>query len=187
MSPISRPAARFRRFYGSHPLHMLTMAAAFALLGYIVITAGPETLWTPQGTWWHSITLWLCAAFVAHDFVLFPIYALADRLLSIPGRARHRLEPPVAVRNYLRMPALGSGLLLLLFFPGIIRQGAPLYVADTGLTQHPFLGRWLLLTAAMFATSALAYATRLLLARRTTRLSTGQAGGGSAEFQAGVN
>ena len=43
---------------------------------------------------------------------------------------------------------------LLVFLPGIIQQGAPVYAAATGQTQEPFLGRWLLLTAAMFAVSA---------------------------------
>jgi hypothetical protein len=63
--------------------------------------------------------------------------------------------------NYIRTPALGSGLLLLLFFPGMIQQGAPTYLAATGQTQQPFLDRWLLLTAVMFGVSALAYAVRL--------------------------
>jgi|GEM_PF-4107651 len=46
--------------------------------------------------------------------------------------------------------ALGSSLLFLIFFPGTIRQGAALYYDDTGLTQEPFLGRWLMVTAIMF-------------------------------------
>jgi hypothetical protein len=162
---MSTRTARFRAFYGSHPLHLLTMVAGFALLGYLVITAGPATLWKPDGAWWHSIALWLTAAFVAHDLLLFPVYALVDRIFGVPDRLPHPSDSGVSPRNYLRLPALGSGLLLLIFFPGIIKQGAPLYFADTGLNQQPFLGRWLLLTAAMFAASALLYATRLLSAR----------------------
>lgn len=157
---------RFRNFYGSHPLHLLTMIAGFGLLGYVVFTAGPMTLWKPDGAWWQSIAIWLAAAFIAHDLVLFPLYALVDRLLGLPGRMRRRRTLPVPPRNYLRLPAMGSGLLLLIFFPGIIEQGAKLYLADTGLTQQSFLGRWLLLTAAMFTTSALAYAFRLFIVRR---------------------
>jgi hypothetical protein len=72
----------------------------------------------------------------------------------------------VPVLNYVRIPLLGAGLTLLIFLPGIIEQGAPAYAAATGQTQEPFLGRWLLLTAAMFATSAVVYAIRLTLARR---------------------
>jgi hypothetical protein len=164
---MSALLARFREIYGSRPLHLLTMLAGFALLGYIVVTAGPATLGKPEGAWWQSMAVWFAAAIIAHDLVLFPIYSLADRFLDIPKR-RGRREPRVPARNYLRVPALGSGLLLLIFFPDIIRQGAPLYLADTGLTQQPFLGRWLLLTAAMFTTSALIYATRLALAHRRT-------------------
>ena len=70
-------------------------------------------------------------------------------------------------RNYLRTPALGSGLSLLMF-PGIIKQCAATYLAATGQTQQPFLGRWLLLTAVMFIASALLYAFRLVLTRRHT-------------------
>ena len=65
------------------------------------------------------------------------------------------------VLNYVRVPALGAGLTLLVFLPGIIKQGAPTFRAATGLTQDVFLGRWLLLTAAMFAISAVIYAIRL--------------------------
>jgi hypothetical protein len=50
--------------------------------------------------------------------------------------------------------------------PGIIEQGGATYQAATGQTQQPFLGRWLLLTAAMFALSALVYVARLVAARR---------------------
>ena len=53
-----------------------------------------------------------------------------------------------------------------MFFPGIIRQESATYLAATGQTQQPFLGRWLLLTAAMFIASALLYTIRLVLARR---------------------
>lgn len=146
---------RWRAIYGSHPLHLLTMAAGFALFGYVVATVKPITLWNPH-TWWQSIAVWFAGAVIAHDLLLFPIYALADRLLA--GRAVRRRG--VSARNYLRIPALGSGLTLLVFLPGIIRQGAGTYLAATGQTQQPFLGRWLLLTAAMFGASAVVYLIR---------------------------
>jgi hypothetical protein len=160
---------RFRDVYGSHPLHLLTLIAGFALLAYVVATINPVTLWNPR-TWWQSIIVWFAAAVIAHDLVLFPLYTLADRILQSGTRIRlrRRREPLVPVLNYLRVPALGSGLTLLVFLPGIIEQGAPTYLAATGQTQEPFLGRWLLLTAAMFATSAVVYAVRLVLAHRTT-------------------
>jgi hypothetical protein len=147
---------RWREIYGSHPLHLLTMAAGFALFGYVVATVKPITLWN-QHTWWQSIAVWFAGAVIAHDLLLFPIYALADRLLGDrPARRRG-----VSARNYVRVPALGSGLTLLVFLPGIIQQGAGTYLAATGQTQQPFLGRWLLLTAAMFGASAIVYLVRV--------------------------
>ena len=47
-----------------------------------------------------------------------------------------------------------------------IQQGKFTYLAATGQTQQPFLGRWLLLVAALWGLSALAYAARLALAGR---------------------
>ena len=161
--------ARFRAVYGSHPLHLLTLIAGFALFGYVLATIKPATLWNPN-TWWQSIIVWFAAAIIAHDLVLFPIYALVDRILLAGSRIRPpRSETSVPVLNYIRVPALGAGLTLLMFLPGIIEQGAPTYAAATGQTQEPFLGRWLLLTAAMFATSAVLYAIRLVSARRVTQ------------------
>jgi hypothetical protein len=154
--------------YGSGPLHLLTLVAGFALMGYVLTTIKPAMLWNPS-TWWQSILVWFAAAIVAHDLVLFPIYALVDRILLAGTRIRPGGEPTIAMLNYLRIPALGAGLTLLMFLPGIIEQGAPAYAAATGQTQEPFLGRWLLLTAAMFAVSALAYGVRLAVSRRATR------------------
>jgi len=162
--------ARYRAFYGSRPLHLLTMIAGFALLGYILTVFTPATLWNPR-VWWQSIAVWFAAAIIAHDLVLFPLYALADRILTTPGdrQRRRRREPRVSPLNYVRIPALGSALTLLVFLPGIIKQGAPTYFFATGQTQEPFLGRWLLLTGAMFAASAVVYAVRLAqVGRRPT-------------------
>lgn len=152
---------RFRAVYGSHPLHLLTLMAGFALFGYVVATLTPAALWNTR-TWWQSILVWFAAAIVAHDLVLYPLYALADRILLRSSRIP---RPRVPLVNYLRVPALGSALTLLLFLPGIIKQGAPIVLAATGQTQEPFLGRWLLMTAAMFGISAILYAARLATAR----------------------
>nr|WP_122524980.1 hypothetical protein [Mycobacterium attenuatum] len=142
------------------------MLAGFALLGYLVVTAEPSTLLKPEGSWWKSMAVWFAGAIVFHDLVLFPIYALADRLLGMAARPRPAWVP---ARNYLRVPALGSGLILLIFLPNIIEQGAQKYFEDTGLTQEPFLGRWLMLTSAMFAVSALVYSIRVATGEDRTR------------------
>ncbi|WP_123029514.1 hypothetical protein [Mycolicibacterium stellerae] len=157
---------RFRAVYGSSPLHLLTLIVGFALVGYVLVTIKPSTLWNPHN-WWHSILVWFAAAIIAHDLVLFPIYAAIDRILVAGSRLRRpRVEASVPVLNYVRIPAMGAALTLLVFLPGIIEQGAPVYAAATGQTQEPFLGRWLLLTAAMFAVSAVVYGIRLAAARR---------------------
>jgi hypothetical protein len=158
------------RLYGSHPLHLLTLIIGFALFGYVVATIKPVTLWNPH-VWWQSIIVWFAAAIVAHDLVLFPVYACLDwvlsRMFATPTRVRRPSRVPVL--NYLRVPALGAGLTLLVFLPGIVKQGAGTYLAATGQTQDPFLGRWLLLTAAMFAISAASYAIRVAAMHRRTK------------------
>ncbi|WP_421842808.1 hypothetical protein [Mycobacterium sp.] len=164
-----RSPERFARYYGAHPLHLLTMVSGFALLGYILATFRLTALWNPD-TWWQSIAVWFAAAVIGHDLVLYPLYASVDRALSrrwVQRAGRPAPEPPIVrARNYIRVPALGAGMTLLIFLPGIIQQGAPTYEAATGQTQQPFLGRWLLLTAAMFAISAILYVGRLVGARR---------------------
>lgn len=162
-----RPALqRFRAVYGSNPLHLLTLIAGFALFGYVLATIKPVTLWNPN-TWWQSILVCFAAAIIAHDLILFPMCAFVDRILFAGSRIRGtRRESPVPVLNYVRVPLLGAGLTLLVFLPGIIKQGAFTYATTTGQSQDPFLGRWLLLTAAMFAISALVYGIRSATARR---------------------
>jgi hypothetical protein len=159
--------AKFTGSYGSDPLHLLGTIAAWALAGYVVTKLGPHALWNHK-VWWQSIGVWFVGAVVAHDVILFPLYALADRsfagALAVTRRRRARTAPQtpsVSPLNYLRVPTLATGLSLLLFFPGIIQQGHSSYVAATGQSQQPFLGRWLLLVAALYGASALAYAVRL--------------------------
>lgn len=157
---------RFVAFYGSDPLHLLATVVGWALGGYAMVLLGPQALWNTR-VWWQSIAVWFSAAIIAHDFVLFPLYALADRSLSaglaaIRRRRRHApATPRISPLNYLRLPTLAAGLSFVMFFPGIIRQGAASYAAATGQNQQPFLGRWLLLVAAIYGLSAVIYAARL--------------------------
>jgi hypothetical protein len=76
--------------------------------------------------------VWFAVAVIGHDLILFPLYALADRLLRRPrsspddtdGAPQHPSRR-MPLTNYIRMPTLAAGLLLLMFLPGIIEQGAP--------------------------------------------------------------
>jgi hypothetical protein len=151
------PITRTARAYGANPLHLLALLASFALAGYAVAHLVHESAFL-------RILIWFLAAVIGHDLILFPLYALADRSLTGALRAlwpRRGALARVSPLNYIRIPALGTGLLFLVFLPGIIRQGQTTYHAATGQTQQPFLDRWLLLTAAMFALSAILYAARL--------------------------
>ena len=157
------------------------MVAGFSLAGYILFTFNPKALWNPHA-WWQSIAVWLVATVIFHDFALFPLYALADRLLGIAARRqrrRRRGQLRVPGRNHVRIPTLASGLTLLMFWPGIVKQGSATYSAATGQTQQPFLGRWLLLTAVLFSASAFGYAVRLVLAHRRVQDVTSQQGQGN--------
>jgi hypothetical protein len=141
---------RWKAFYGAHPLHLLVLLSCLALAGYAALGVLVDPAWP-------TILFWFLAAVVAHDLVVFPLYAAADRALT-------RVRPGPGI-NYLRVPLLGVGLTFLLFFPGIVRQGAISYQVATGLTQQPYLARWLLLCAAMFGVSLLVYLARTGTAR----------------------
>jgi hypothetical protein len=147
------------RLYGERLFHLIVVLAALALGAYAISVLGLRNLFNPT-VWWQSIAVWFAVAVIGHDLILFPLYALGDRLL------RQSRDGRIPLTNYLRMPTLAAGLLLLIFLPGIIEQGAPTYQAATGQTQDPYLSRWLLLTAAFYLASALCYAVRTLLGQR---------------------
>jgi hypothetical protein len=175
----------FRRLYGDRVLHLIVLLAALALAAYVISVLGLKGLYNPK-VWWQSIGVWFAVAVIGHDLVLFPLYALAERLLPTarrpdrPDTDEHRSRR-VALTNYLRIPTMAAGLMFLLFFPGIIEQGAVTYHNATGLTQAPFLNRWLLLTALVYFLSAVWYVAKTVLlhyrhaatATRSTAQSTG--------------
>jgi len=157
------------RLYGERLFHLIVVLAALALGAYAISVLGLRDLFN-RAVWWQSIAVWFAVAVIGHDLILFPVYALGDRLLrrsrDAPTDGEGASQHPsrrIPLTNYLRMPTLAAGLLLLIFLPGIIEQGAPTYLAATGQTQAPYLSRWLLLTAAFYLTSALCYAVRTLL------------------------
>ena len=163
--------ARIRRIYGARGIHLVVLVAAFALVAYTVSVVGVKNLFNPQ-VWWQSIAVWFAVAVIAHDLILFPLYALADRLLTAARSPRRqqassgRREARPRLTNYLRLPTLASGLLLLMFFPGIIEQGGQAYRNATGLTQEPFLHRWLAIAAVLYLIAALWFTVRTIVGRR---------------------
>jgi hypothetical protein len=164
-------AARFRERYGAGPLHLLAVLVSFAIAAYALdralgLTSNPD-----------RILLWLGGSIVAHDLLLFPLYALLGVLASgvlLRGGRRDRLH--VAGLNHLRVPALLSGLLLLVWYPLVAGPADRGFTRLTGLSKDVYLERWLLLTAALFAVSAALFALRLpRLRRAASRRSAGSA------------
>lgn len=143
-----------RRWYGEGPLHLLLMAASFALAAY----AGVRLL---DGDTF-MILVWFVGAALVHDLVLVPLYSAADRALRMPFARRPGLV------NFVRVPLLLSGLLLLMWWPLITRHTVR-YEPASGMSPDRFLGNWLLITAALFAVSALWLVVWTVRARRRER------------------
>jgi hypothetical protein len=157
--------SHFRRLYGDHLLHLIVLLGALALGAYTISVLGFDHLFNPR-VWWQSIAVWFAVAVIGHDLILFPLYALAERLLPKRRRRDESANPRrLPLTNYLRMPTLATGLTFALFLPGIIQQGAFTYTAATGLTQEPFLARWLLLVAGFYLISAICYVVRSVMTR----------------------
>lgn len=156
--------ARFRHLYGASPLHLL------ALIASLLVSGAAVTRWFDNvGSITVRILVWFIGAIVAHDLVLLPLYSLLDRLAF--GRRRRpdsRTPDRAAGRVYLRVPALLSGLIFLVFFPEILKLGNQVFAVASGLHQNVYLTRYLLTCGALFALSGLAYALRLAGERRKT-------------------
>ncbi|WP_055490766.1 hypothetical protein [Streptomyces sp. TP-A0356] len=152
--------ARFVRWYGSGPLHLLALICSFALTGYAMVR-----LFALRPL---DVAVWFVGAAILHDVILLPLYSLAD--LSAHSVVRHRIGrlPTVPWINYLRVPTFLSGVLLLVWFPLILDLAVP-YEGDTRLPEGVYLGRWLAVTAILFGASALAFAVRLRRVHRAAR------------------
>jgi hypothetical protein len=98
------------------------------------------------------IAIWLVAAAIVHDLVLFPLYSGLDRGARLVLRG--------AAVNYVRVPAGLSLLLLGVFFGTIAGKGAGAYHAVSGRTYDGYATRWLIATIALFAASGLIYLVR---------------------------
>jgi len=168
--------SRFRNLYGAGPLHLLALLACFAIAAAGVVGLYEDSFG------FKSVVEWFIAAVLVHDLVLLPAYSLLDRVafshardrsaVRAPAPRRRRTVLPASAIPFVRVPAILSGLLLLVFFPLILRRGS-LYQSITGLTQNIYLGRWLASTGVLFALSALAYVIASVLRRRSGRDAAG--------------
>lgn len=147
---------RLGRWYGEGPLQLLVLLASFALAGYagVRLLDGDRLL----------IAVWFVGAALVHDLLFVPAYALADRALRAAAGRRERR----GWINFVRVPAFLSGLLLLVWFPLIAGQ-VERYESTTRLPAGDFLTRWLTVTAALFAGSALCRVLQVRRARRSAR------------------
>ena len=146
------------RWYGASPLHLLALLACFGLAGYAaarLVSSHPV-----------AVVVWFLGAVIGHDLLLMPLYSLADRSAMAAVRHREPQLPATPWINYVRVPAALSGLLLLVWFPLILRLQSP-YHASTTLSADPYVWHWLAVTGALFLLSAVAFAVRLRRQSRT--------------------
>ena len=130
--------------YGASPLHLLAHLIALPLVAFALLQIAERGDAA-------RILIWLALSAVVHDLLLLPFYGLLDRLgRRTAGRAV----------NYVRVPALLSGLLLLVFFPAISGKGEGAFHGVSGLDYDGYFARWLLITAALFAVSGVVYGVR---------------------------
>jgi hypothetical protein len=139
-----------RARYGAGPAHLLGF-----LVSLLVAALAMSRFF--QSDQPDKVFLWFFGAILVHDLLFLPLYSLPGRVLSRePASVRPRARL-ARVRLYVRVPALLSGLLLLVFYPLILRRSEGDYNMASGLTQAPYLHRWLLATAILFALSAVAF------------------------------
>jgi hypothetical protein len=144
------PIRLTRPRYGAGPLHLLAHVIAFAIAGYAVaqiVRRGSEV----------NFVAWFAGAALLHDLVLLPLYSVLDHFAR---RGRPAPRPRRGAINYIRVPAAISGLLLLVYFPLIVGLSDRNYFAASGHHLHGYALRWLLISAALFAGSAVVYALR---------------------------
>ncbi|MFE9928554.1 hypothetical protein [Streptomyces sp. NPDC005533] len=161
LRPDAVPGA-FRRRYGASPLHLLLVLASFVLAGY----AGLRLLKGDAV----GVALWFVGAALLHDLVLLPLYSVTDRVVQVAFGIDGDVEAP-AVRtglNHVRVPAFVAGVLLLVWWPLVLRR-VDHFTAATGLPEDGFLTRWLLITAGLFAVSAAVLLVRMWHGTRAAR------------------
>lgn len=159
--------SRFRHEYGSSSAHLLLGLVSLVITGLAVSRIFELSRPLP-------VLLWLAGAVVAHDMVLLPAYSALGRVLERMARvaARNSAEPDAraaSTLNHVRIPAMISALLLLLFFPLVLSVAPDTYEGATAMTTDVFLGRWLVITAVVFVVSAVHYVAVSLRARGSVR------------------
>jgi hypothetical protein len=155
-----------RRLLPTAPRPALLVQLVLLLLSFVI--AGFALVgWTQRPRDLVGVLIWFGAAIVAHDLVLLPAYTLLDHL------SLRRLPPRAA--PHVRVPALISAFVLVVQFPTILGFGARRFHGASGLTEHGYLLRWLLMSAALFLLSGAAYVVRRQQAAHVARRPQGPA------------
>lgn len=154
---------RFRPRYGASPLHLAAHLFAFAIAAFALdrIFSGGDV---------KELLLWYLGFVIAHDLIFLPSYCGLDRIARWTlsrFQARRRAVPGI---NHVRVPALISGLLLIIYAPLISGVARFDYAYLTGHQLGPFLRNWFLITAALFLGSGGIYALRIRLAQSRRRV-----------------
>lgn len=145
----------FRRLYGAHPLHLIGHLLLFAVAAFAFdqIFSGGAV---------EQLLIWYLGFVLLHDLVFVPLYTAVDRIARAVGaRLPARRPGAVPLVNHVRVPAVISGILLLVYAPLIFAEGAHTYLFYIGHHVAGYLRNWLLITLALFAGSGLVYAVRV--------------------------
>ncbi len=108
------------------------MIASFAIATYAFfeIAAGSAPV---------NFAIWFIAAIVVHDMIAFPLYSVLG-VIAGAGLQRPDLTPGLFSINFVRIPALLSGFVFIVWFPVILGFSEPEVMESTGLGTDPFLG-----------------------------------------------
>lgn len=133
-----------RRRYGASAWHLLGHLAVLAIVVYAI-----DQIFVLEAA--EKVLLWMAAAILVHDVVLWPLYSGADRT------GRRWLGAHI---NYVRVPLALSLLLALAFAGTVTGSGEPAYHRASGGFWDGYLLRWLLLSILLFSISGLVFLLR---------------------------
>lgn len=155
---VPRLGGHFRRHYGAGPIHLLLVLASF-----VVALVAFKQVYDADSMFWWRYAIWFVGAAVFHDLLLAPLYIGIDQATKrLP-----KLSPDTV--NYVRFPAVISGVLLLVFGPTILKHSPDTFQFASGKgLDAPYFLRWVLITVVLFVGSGIVYALgRLRAARRS--------------------
>ena len=135
--------------YGASPWHLAGHLALLALTAYVLARLMDARAFA-------NILVWFVGAALLHDFVLAPAYLAVDRVVTRAPR----------LVNFVRVPLLVSGLLLLVWFPLILALSSGGFERVAGIPVEGYATRWLGVSAGLFVLSGLAFMGRAAARRR---------------------